>query len=336
RFMELVKAPRSRLGRYIQRIYIEGPEDSLTDAPSQHYSYLISDLQEVLPCLTNVSEIEMVSITWNIIPHEVKIQMENLTKVKTLSWCLVRVDRLDQLLVFSAGFPRLQTLRIDELRVKAASSYQSLSYSYPNQFASLRALSLFVEKSTMPLLSALSSNVVFPVGNIDTLDLWIRCWDTLAYSLETLGYLDSILKDIGPTLRVLRLRINIFDSLLDDPGFELLPSLRQMVNLKSLQFMRWVSSSRDLMWIRNILRTMSFVGYSLESIHFGFWMVDNSNHLALLEQEILELKTTNIRVIVERLERSRWEPLDMELLKILKVSFPELSRRGQIHLVGWD
>ncbi|KAG6893891.1 hypothetical protein C0992_008277 [Termitomyces sp. T32_za158] len=264
----------------------------------------------------------MVSITLNMIPHEVKIQMENLTKVKTLIWNQVIVDRLDQLLLFSADtFPNLQTLSIEHLRVNAALSYQSLSYSYPNQFASLRMLSLEVEKSTMPLLSALSSNVIVPVENIDTLDLWITGWTTL-------GCLDSILKATAPTLRVLQLHVNIYDSFLDDPGFELVPSLRQMANLKSLRFMRYLSRGQ-LIWMRNILRTMSCAICSLESIHLGFSQADLD--FALLEHAILEQKTPNIKVIIERVEQR-----NPELLDALKQSFLELSRRGQIHFVGWD
>ncbi|KAG6885512.1 hypothetical protein C0993_000762 [Termitomyces sp. T159_Od127] len=326
-FMELLEAPQSRLGRYIQRIYIQG-QSCYEDPPAaESYSYLTSALRVILPRLTHVSGIKLAIITWKMITDDVKTLLEKFSEVNSLSWLRVDFDHLDQLLLFSDNFSKLQTLAIEELRVKTVSRIDPSVFSqYPNKFALLGTLSLFVEESTVPLLLALSSNVV-PVQNLDTLDFEIDSW-------ATLGYVDSILRATGSTLRNLKLQINnvygpIYIPFLDDPGFDLVPSLRQMVNLKSLYFVRFLYK-QDLHWIRNILRTTSCVIHNLEEIHLRF---RNDFDFTSLERAILEQKAPNINVIIERIEWEHWEP---ELLDRLKQSFQELSRRGRVHFIGWD
>ncbi|KAH0589765.1 hypothetical protein J132_08376 [Termitomyces sp. J132] len=329
KFVELLQAPRSQLGRFIQRICIHG-QDIFEDVESERasperYSHLSSILRVVLPRINRVGEIKLVAVTWKMIPRDLKVQLGLFSKVVSLSWVRIHIDRLDQLILFSAAnFPMLKTLRIEELAVKAVSSIErSMFVQNQNWFASLRSLSLFVEESTVPFVVALSSNIVIPIQNIDTLDFEVSHWDYL-------GCIDSILRAAGPTLSVLKLQIDIYDPFLDNPEFELIPSLRQMAKLKALHFDR-TPNKRDLIWIRNILRTTSFAIRKLEEIHLS--LSHSELDFPSLEHAILDQHAPNMKVIVKPIE---WAHQKSQLLATLEQSLPELSRRGQVHFCGWE
>ncbi|KAG5341445.1 hypothetical protein C0989_010386 [Termitomyces sp. Mn162] len=209
RFLELLEAPHSRLGLSIHRFYIVGPDSFMYLSESnrfflEDYDALSSLLEAIIPHLPHVRELNLDSMTWNMISQDTRALLGSFREVISLSWIRIYLDCLDDLISFSSeNFHGLKAIHVAELRVKNLVQTEQFSRSqHPRRPLFLQDLRLLVEDTTTPLLLALTSDII-PVQHITTLELEVREQDMLV----PLGHL---IRATAPTLSTLRLHIRLY------------------------------------------------------------------------------------------------------------------------------
>ncbi|KAG6876456.1 hypothetical protein C0992_012902 [Termitomyces sp. T32_za158] len=203
----LLEAPNSRLGQYIHRISIDGSDDFFiiddTRAYQLGYDMVFSALRRIVPRLSRIDALEIKAFTWCCVSRDAQIQIAIMSEVKSLSLSHIHVDLVDDLFHFSfKTFPKLEEFQVSEIGAKEVPAFcPTMFLPHANRIMSLRKLVIFIEESTMPLVLALTNNII-SVQNINTLDVEFR-------KMTYFCHVDSLLKTIGPTLTTLTLWLNL-------------------------------------------------------------------------------------------------------------------------------
>ncbi|KAG6829956.1 hypothetical protein H0H92_002860 [Tricholoma furcatifolium] len=193
--LEILEAHNSP-GRYIRRLHISGPQD--TDL----HKLFSESMEKLLPHLRHIIELTLEHITWDLVSQEAKAQILSLSNLICLHWINVIFDGVDELVLFSGNFLKLERLSIGGVEVSRMDDSPSTFSQLRNNFAPLRYLHLRVRESTLPFLHALGSDII-RLQNIDTLELSIPILP---------GYIPPViplLKVTAPTLSTLKAVIPI-------------------------------------------------------------------------------------------------------------------------------
>ncbi|KAH0584837.1 hypothetical protein H2248_008115 [Termitomyces sp. 'cryptogamus'] len=333
KLVQLLEAPHSRLGLYIQHVQIWGPDNPLgieytQTIHTEAYEYLSEVLQTILPRLPRVRDLLLSSLSWYRIPRETRAQLSSLSKVISLEWHRIFCGHLNDLVHFSnQSFPRLENLRMQDLRVKDNTQIERSNFAQLSSwFAGLRTLALFVDESTVPFLDGLLSGII-PVENLHSLDLEVL-------DSANLALVGSLIRVTAPTISVIRLNIGPVRQDFDEHPFPI--SLSQNINLKVLYFEPWLIS-RDIWWLEKIITSASSAR-GLEEIHLRFAASGTPNSFGFdfssLEGLLLAQSAPSTKIVMECWEDERRQ--GPSLSEILISSMSELSKRGQLSVVLFD
>ncbi|KAG6834299.1 hypothetical protein H0H93_010621, partial [Arthromyces matolae] len=297
-FKTLLQAPHSCLGPYIRQLELCGTKNNrppitnagMVEVIDLYHNFSLA-LLSILPLLTRVTDLTLQSIIWPNLSPEAREAIHSLSGVIYLKW-IGCSSRVDDLILLSDGFPRLQTLQIMDF--KETKPWSTLSQR-PKSFEKLRILTFVGPEASMARL--LNPVFFLPLSSITTLALTI---------FDYTGGKDvaSILRGLGPTLNNFSFKIFANNSptkeVKIDKGsrkfsLDFTISLTSNINLKTLTFTPL--SNSDMWWLNLLLKTVSDE-HNLEEIRFSVGQFDKRSPLGM-EDIILRVVKPQTKVICD-------------------------------------